>query len=266
MRLTKFLAVAFVAAVSTIPVLAHPGPERHPTEQELDSLASELRAEVEELERRLTQLVESVNSLTNEPSEEALLNAVDNAISEMTNEVTQSLTSLEERVEEIAANSRLSSGSLLAGLALGIAGLAMFVARRLRTLQKRISKSPSQQSDEPVESTSEPIPEGEQEAEAEEENREQIKVRRIVTHTLKDPATRKILELHNPDAEWSPRRVEDAIEEILDLERNIEYFSRGPKGNEALIEVKYKNGKPHHLQTMPDQHGGNNLSELPDPP
>lgn len=41
MRLVKLLAVAFVTAVSTFPVFAHPGPERHPTEQELVSLASD---------------------------------------------------------------------------------------------------------------------------------------------------------------------------------------------------------------------------------
>ena len=184
-------------------------------------------------------------------------------MSETTTEFTQSLSSQEERVEEIAANSRLSSGLLFAGLA-RLTGLAMFVARQLRTLQKQNSNSSSQESDELVESTAEPVAESEQEAE-EEEKREQVKVRSIVTHTLKGPATNKILELHNPDAEWSPRSVEAAIEEILDLEKNIEYFSRGPKGNEALIEVMYRNGKPRHLQTKPDQHGGNNLSELPDP-
>ena len=104
---------------------------------------------------------------------------------------------------------------------------------------------------------------GEQEEE-EEQNGEDS--RRIVTHTAKErisPGIKPtVKELHNPDSDWSPRTVAEAIS---DIDSGIQYFARGPMGNEAEIEVRQRGGK-RYLRTKPDEHGGNNLTELPDPP
>ena len=53
--------------------------------------------------------------------------------------------------------------------------------------------------------------------------RRESKTTREVTETKKDPSTGNVVALHNPNAEWSPRSVEEAIVDIED--RGIEYFS-----------------------------------------
>ena len=86
---------------------------------------------------------------------------------------------------------------------------------------------------------------------------------RVVTQTTKEHGTNKILVLHNPSVEWSPRTTEEAITDIL--EGRISYVSRGRKGNLADVEVRQTRDGTPYLRTKPDEHGGNNLAELPDP-
>ena len=95
------------------------------------------------------------------------------------------------------------------------------------------------------------------------DDKDSTTVRRVVTHTEKETGAGNVLSLCNPGADWSPRPIHEAIKDIR--ERGIRYVARGPKGNEAEIAVHERQGKAF-LKTKPDQHGGNNLGELPNPP
>ena len=136
--------------------------------------------------------------------------------------------------------------------------MSAFLGFRVRAVKKVVSRS-SQPANEAEEARADRTDDAGQEAE--ENSNEPAANRRIVTHTLKTRISVK--QLHNPDEEWSPRTVEDAVADIR--HRGIRYWARGPKGNEAEIEVGQRLGKSH-LRTKPDEHGGNNLRELPDPP
>lgn len=256
MDVGKLLVVVAVAVAVVLPAAAHVGPEQHPTEQELEEVASDLRSALGEVDRRLGQRLNALEAPVIQPDEQAIADAVERAVGQAAAGLGQSSNELEDWVDAIVA--------IGAVMMAGLTGVSAFLGFRVRALRKLLLRS-SQDASETEEARAEPTDRAERKAiESEERTADG---RRIVTHTLKtriSPGMRPtIKELHNPGASWSPRTVEDAVADIRD--RGIQYWARGPKGNEAEIEVRKGSGKSH-LRTKPDEHGGNNLSELPDPP
>ena len=78
MKELRLIAIAAVATIFVMSVGAHPGPERHPIEQELFDLASDLRAEMSDMERRLSDRIDSLDA----PDEDAIADAVASALNE----------------------------------------------------------------------------------------------------------------------------------------------------------------------------------------
>ena len=250
----KVLAVAAAGISTMLPApVAHPGPEPHPTVQELEEAVEELRSAIGGVERRLAERIDGLEVPVPAPDEQPVANGVPEAVRDNLGQLVQSSNDLKDWVEAVAA--------LGATLIAGLAGVSAFIAFRVRALRKLLSRS-LQPASGAHEVEAEPTGGTEQE---DEEDDEQTTDRRFVTHTLKErirPGMQPtIRELHNPDASWSPRTVEEAI---VDIDGGTQYWARGPEGNEAEIEVRQGQTK-RYLRTKPDQHGGNNLGELPDP-
>ena len=254
MDVRKVLAVVAVAAVVALPSEAHRGPEQHPTVQELEETTSELSGAIGDVEQRLRERIDGLEASVHAPDEQAIADTVERAVGEAAAELVQSSDELEDRVDAFAV--------IGAALLVGLACVSAFLGFRLRAVRKLLSSS-SQDAGETERARAAPT-DAERKAE-EDEGRSDG--RRVVTHTLKErigsgmqPTTR---ELHSPGAAWSPRTREEAVADIRD--RGIRYWARGPMGKEVEIEVQ-KKLNTWYLRTKPDEHGGNNLSELPDPP
>ncbi len=245
----KLLVAAAVAAVVSLPLEAHRGPEEHPTVQELEDWATELSVAIGDVERRLTERIDGLDAPVGEWDEQAIADAVESAVAEAMSGQVQPTDGLKERVNAII----VIGAALLAGLAC----VSGFLGFRLMAERKRLSRSSENASQaeraDPVDAAREG-----------EKNDDQPTARRIVTHTAKTAGMQPtIKELHNPDAEWSPRTVEEAVADIRS--GGIEYWARGPEGNEAKIVVGRSRSGKFHVRTEADEHEGNNLSELPDP-
>ncbi len=254
MHACKLLVAVVAAAAVALPLSSagHPGPEPHPTVQELEDTATALRVVIGDAERRLGERMERLEAADRMPDDQAVASAVERAVGPVVADLARSSGELTERIDTLAA----VGAALLAGLT----GLSGFLGFRLRSLRRLLSDRPPD-AGRPAESAAESAESEREEAEEETDGR------RIVTHTRKDrirPGMQPtVRELHCPGAAWSPRTRDEAIADIL--ERGVGYRARGPLGNEAEIEVRHRLGKPY-LSTKPDEHGGNNLSELPDPP
>ena len=252
MDVRKSLGVAAAMAAVALPSAAHRGPEPHPTVQELEEKTAELRVAIGDVERRLLARMDGLDVPGWELDDQAIATAAENAVGPVAADLVRSSGELKARVDAMAV--------VGAGLLAGLAGLSGFLGFRLRAMRRLVSERPSDGREAPeagVDSTDTEREEAEERGDR----------RRIVTHTLKDRIRSgmqpTVKELHCPGAGWSPRARDEAITDIL--ERGIRYWARGPLGNEAEIEVRRRLGKPY-LSTKPDQHGGNNLGELPDPP
>ena len=248
----KLAAVATAGMSIMLPAIAHPGPEPHPTVQELEEVVAELRSVIGEVDRRLTERMDGLEVRVGVPNEQAVADAVQAAVADAVGQLVQSSNEPKDWVEAVAA--------LGAALMAALTGVSAFLGFRVRTLTKLLSKS-LQPAGEP-QVRAEPTDRAKRENE---EDEEQSTDRRFVTHTLKArirPGMQPTIEeLHNKDASWSPRTVDEAI---ADIDGGIQYWARGPEGNEAEIEVRQR-GTRRYLRTKPDEHGGNNLGELPDP-
>lgn len=253
----KWVAMAAISLTLTASLIAHPGPEPHPTVPELEEVVAELREEISELESQMNSKIDSLESLLSGIDENAIANAVQGKVDEVLEDTVHSLRELNDRFDQIGESSTLPDWMVIVALIGGVfGGVFAAVELVLRMLKLRRS-SQSKQASESNESAGDSCEKDEQEDE------EESNLRRIVTATTKEPSTGNVVALHNSNAEWSPRRIEDAIVDIEN--RGVEYISRGPMGNEAKIEIKHPiRGKPY-LTTKPDKHGGNNLRELPDP-
>lgn len=251
MDVRKLLVAAAVTAAVALPSEAHRGLEPHPTVQDLEDKATEMSVAIGDVERRLRERMDGLEAAVGEPDEQAIAAAVERAVGPAVADLARSSGELKERVDAITA----IGAAVLAGLA-GLSGFLGFRLRRVRRLVSQRLPDASEAAESAAESTD---AEGEEAA-------QRGDGRRIVTHTLKDrirPGMQPtVKELHCPGAAWSPRTREEAIADVL--ERGVRYWARGPLGNEAEIEVRRRLGKPY-LSTKPDEHGGNNLSELPDP-
>ena len=254
MYVSNLLAAATVAMVVALPAVAHPGPEPHPTVEELEEVASEIRSDIGEVDRRLGERIDDLEVLLAEPDQQSIAAIIESEVGEALAEPVHALNELKDWVDTVAA----VGAALIAGLTVGCA----FLGSQVRALRRQLSRL-SQPADPEQEGSADTANGGEQE---EDEERKEEDGRRIVTHTAKErirPGMKPtVKELHKPDADWSPRTVAEAIS---DIDSGIQYFARGPKGNESEIEVRQREGK-RYLRTKPDEHGGNNLTELPDPP
>ena len=248
----KFLLAFSIAMVMAVPLAAHPGPEPHPTVQELEAVESDLRLTIGEVERRLGERIDGHEASASELDEQTVAEIAKGVVVESVDELVRSSGELRDWVDTVIG--------VGAALIAGLASVSVYLGLRVRSLAKLPLKPPNQGS-RVHEAKAKPTDEPESEAEKDEE--EPKANRRVVTHTRKAGVRQTIEELHNPDEQWSPRTVKDAISDIED--RRIVYVSRGPEGNEAEIEV-WGPSSNRYLRTKPDEYGGNNLSELPDPP
>ena len=250
----NLLVAAVVIGVLGFQISAHPGPERHPTIDELKDTASEIQTSIIELEHRISERFDELKVANDIREREAadLLN--ERVVSAAVADFISAADELRARLDTLATIGAIVLVVLTGSLA--------FLAVRLRKMGKllrnvrKADRASNLGDSERADMDSE-----------ENEDREEDGVRRIVTHTLKDRISSgvqpTVKELHNPDAAWSPRTRDEAINDIR--EEGIQYWARGPLGNEAEIEVRERHGKPY-LSTKPDEHEGNNLTELPDPP
>ena len=245
--------IAIALVILPLSIGAHPEPEPHPTMTEFQSLASEvsaLRASTRDLDRRIS----------------ANIVRLDDRLRDTAADVPAPSATAAEQPLSVADQSFTGHGSAMSEVrnliyALAAAGGVLLTAlmawlTRVHAAVNGLSKPgllDSRRKPEPQDRA----PRGEA---------DQRLAPRIVTHTKKDYSKRKTnpptLELHNPGQPWSPRAVQDAVQDIRF--KGINYVSRGPRGNLAEIEAKNRMGK-WYLRTKSDEHEGNNLGELPDP-
>lgn len=125
----KLFAVAAVAIVMVLPLGAHPGPERHPIEQELVEVENELKTQMTQLQQRLSRMNAQIESVS-EPDEETIANAVQDAMVEPVGEIDQSLNELNDSVAGVVANAQMHLWWLIAVTAvmvLGFIGMFFYV-------------------------------------------------------------------------------------------------------------------------------------------
>ena len=103
MNSTKLWVLSVFAMAFVISAGAHPGPERHPIEQELFDLEAELKADISELERRLNARLDSLSA----PDEDAIAVVVASTVNEALVEITGTSNEMESQLEELIANNRL---------------------------------------------------------------------------------------------------------------------------------------------------------------
>ena len=233
--------------VVALPAAAHPGPEPHPTVEELEEVVSEIRSAIDEVDWRLGERIDDLEALASEPKQQVIAaDFIEREVDEAVVELVQSSNELKDWV-----NTVVSIGAMLIAVLIGVSAFLGFQVRALKRRPSRLSQPAS----EAQEVNANPIYGGKREDEE-----------RIVTHTLKESIGQgtqpTIKELHNPSASWSPRTVEEAIS---DIDKGIQYWALGPEGNKAEIEVR-KGPTKRYLRTKADEHSDNNLEELPDPP
>ncbi len=102
MNLIRLLVLSVLATLFVISAGAHPGPERHPIEQELFDLEAQLKADIRELEGRLNARFDSLS----EPDEEAIAVVVASTVNEALVEITRTSKEMESQMEELVANNR----------------------------------------------------------------------------------------------------------------------------------------------------------------
>ena len=135
MKELRLIAFAAIATMFVISVGAHPGPERHPIEQEMFDLETDLRAEINDLERRLTSRIDNLDA----PDEDAIADAVATALNVALVDITNSSDELKVQVEEVVASNQSLLWGLIAVAAVGaVLILVVFILIFVRT------KSPSQ--------------------------------------------------------------------------------------------------------------------------
>ena len=123
----KLFAIATVAMVMVLPLGAHPGPERHPVEQELFDVQNELNTKITQLQQRLTRMNTLLESVS-EPDEQTIADAVQNAMVEPVGEINGSLTELYVLVSEGDSNTQMHLWWLIAVSAVVVLGFIVMFA------------------------------------------------------------------------------------------------------------------------------------------
>lgn len=120
----KLLAVVAITTVFVMSAGSHPGPERHPIEQELWDVESQLSAEISALESRLNARIDGLAA----PDDDAIADAVESAMNEARVEITQSTSELRVQIEEVvAANQSLMWGLIAVAVVGGLVILVGFI-------------------------------------------------------------------------------------------------------------------------------------------
>lgn len=123
----KLFAITAVAIVMVLPLGAHPGPERHPVEQELFDVENELKAQITQLQQRLSRMNTLLESVS-EPDEQTIADAVQNAMVEPVGEIDQSLNELNDSVAGVVANTQIHLWWLIAVSAVMVLGFIVMFA------------------------------------------------------------------------------------------------------------------------------------------
>lgn len=134
MNSIKLLVLTVIATVFVISLGAHPGPERHPIEQELFDLEAELRAEINGLESRLNTRLDNLSA----PDDAAIAVVVESSVTEALVGITQTTNRLNNQLEEIVANNRqlMYYGiGALAVLLVGFIGMFAYFQVKLKALK-----------------------------------------------------------------------------------------------------------------------------------
>ena len=123
----KLFAIATVAIAMVLPLGAHPGPERHPIEQELFDVENELNTKITQLQQRLSRmntLIESISA----PDEQTIADAVQNAMVEPVGEIETSMSQLNDSVEGVVVNTQMHLWWLIAVSAVVVLGFIFMFA------------------------------------------------------------------------------------------------------------------------------------------
>lgn len=134
MNSIKLLVLTVIATVFVISLGAHPGPERHPIEQELFDLEAELRAEINGLESRLNTRLDNLSA----PDDAAIAVVVESSVTEALVGITQTTNRLNNQLEDIVANNRqlMYYGiGALAVLLVGFIGMFAYFQVKLKALK-----------------------------------------------------------------------------------------------------------------------------------
>ena len=127
LKALKIFAVAAVAMVMVLPLGAHPGPERHPVEQELFDVENELNTKITQLQQRLSRMNTLIESVS-EPDEDTIADAVQEAMVEPVGEIDQSLNELNDSVAGVVANTQIHLWWLIALSAVMVLGFIVMFA------------------------------------------------------------------------------------------------------------------------------------------
>lgn len=119
MNSIKLLVLSVFATLFVISAGAHPGPERHPIEQELFDVEADLRAEINEIEGRLIAHFESHG----EPDEDVIAVVVENTVKDALVGLTQTSDELKNQVEQLVSNNRQLMYYGVGAVAILLAGL-----------------------------------------------------------------------------------------------------------------------------------------------
>lgn len=282
MKLKEIKSLGIVAVMLVVGIAhdkALAGADLPQNLQELENIKTEFRTDIDNLEQHVNEHIDNVHGLAGKSLEEFVQSVVDSNMGASLTQTIEDFNELKIQMESIISNNKHSVGGWIGGSIAGgitgafaglIAGLiSHFIGPNRRILSNVDPEhaSPSKNTanlspQDPTVGTSFVGPIRPTEKTNDKDNESSIESR-VVTQTTKEQGTNRILVLHNPSTEWSPRTAEEAIADILN--ERISYVSRGPKGNEAEIEVRYTRDNVPYLRTKPDEHGGNNLAELPDP-
>ena len=123
----KLFAITAVAIVMVLPLGAHPGPERHPVEQELFDVEDRLNAKITQLEQRLSRMNTLIESVS-EPDEDTIADAVQAAMVGPVGEIDQSLNELKDSVAGVVANTQMHLWWLIAVSAVMVLGFIVMFA------------------------------------------------------------------------------------------------------------------------------------------
>lgn len=127
LKALKLFAVAAVAMVMVLPLGAHPGPERHPVEQELVDVENELNTKITQLQQRLSRMNTLIESVS-EPDEDTIADAVQEAMVEPVGEIETSLRQVNDSVEGVVANTQMHLWWLIALSAVMVLGFIVMFA------------------------------------------------------------------------------------------------------------------------------------------
>ncbi|MCY4597355.1 MAG: hypothetical protein OXC19_21455 [Bryobacterales bacterium] len=84
------MAVATVAMMIALPAAAHPGPERHPTEEELDDMVYEISSAIDGVDQRLGERIGDFEAQVSEPDQQGITGIIEREVDEAVAGLAQS--------------------------------------------------------------------------------------------------------------------------------------------------------------------------------